>query len=303
MDVLERAQLIKKQFRSNVDARLLAYAQVESILYSNQSPFQEIIIAQCAGEGSFGRALFLDGILQLSTVDECFYHEMIVHVPMNSLVNPKRALIIGGGDGGTLREMIKFSQLSEIHMVEIDQNVVSSCIEFMPTLNESGSVYRDPRVNLVFTDGGKFVREWDSSKGLFDLIVVDSSGHHGPGLGLFGNDFFLQCSRILGSNGILVAQSEAPALHSQVVRETVLNLRKAFRKAGCYVTSIPTFMSGFYTISWATNGKALKRIDPDLVAKNIRQNALPCKVYNFHLHYASFALPNWYRWLIRKTNE
>lgn len=280
---------------SAIEPHLLKLYQVDEILYSERSPFQKV---EVASSRMLHRILFLDGNLQLTTADECFYHEMIVHVPMASLLNPKRALIIGGGDGGTLRELKKYRSLEEIIMVEIDRTVVDVCNRLMPSINDSGAVYNDARVTLLFEDGIRFVETWDTSKGFFDLILIDSSDFRGPAAGLFSESFFANCSRILHPHGIVVTQSGSPSLHFQLMKHAIGSLRTGFKNVGCYLTCVPSYLCGFFTFSWGSNGTDLKTVDPEQIRSSYRQNGIRGSVYNPEIHRASFALPNWYRSLI-----
>ena len=170
-------------------------------LYSAPSPYQQIDVFDSA---EFGRVLVLDGYLMITERDEFIYHEMITHVPMAVHPNPRRVLVVGGGDGGTVRELCRYEHVEHIDLVEIDELVVQAAQDYFPT---TSSGFTDPRVNLHFADGVDFVSKCSTK---YDLIIVDSTDPVGPGEGLFTSGFYQNCFRILNSDGIMVNQHEGP---------------------------------------------------------------------------------------------
>ena len=164
-------------------------------LYSVQSPFQKIDILESK---EFGRFFTLDGYMMLTEKDEFIYHEMIVHVAMATNLNMKRVLVIGAGDGGTVRELTRYPSIEHIDMVEIDKMVVDVCKEFLP---QTACKLDDPRVHLYFEDGLRYIR---SKENEYDLIIVDSTDPFGPGEGLFTKEFYGNCFKALTEDGILV---------------------------------------------------------------------------------------------------
>ncbi len=175
--------------------------KVEQHLYSGKSDFQKIDILQTT---EFGKVLTLDGLVMLTEKDEFIYHDMIMHVPMATNPKIKKVLVIGAGDGGTVRELTEYQTIEQIDMVEIDKMVVDVCREYLP---QTASKLDDPRVNLYFEDGLKFVRKKENE---YDLIIVDSTDPFGPGEGLFTKEFYGNCYKALKEDGILVNQHESP---------------------------------------------------------------------------------------------
>ena len=175
--------------------------RVDRQLHSEQSEFQRIDVYESP---EFGRFLTLDGYMMLTEKDEFIYHEMITHVPMAVHPNVKKVLVIGAGDGGVVRELARYQSIEQIDMVEIDRRVVEVCKEYLP---QTACCFDDPRVQLTFADGLKFIR---SKEDEYDLIIVDSTDPFGPGEGLFTKEFYGNCYRALKEDGIMVNQHESP---------------------------------------------------------------------------------------------
>lgn len=252
-------------------------------LYTGKSEFQKIDVLQTA---EFGRVLTLDGYVMVTEKDEFIYHDMITHVPMATNPNIKKVLVIGAGDGGTIRELTKYDSIEHIDMVEIDEMVVDVCREFIP---QTASKLDDPRVHLHFEDGLKFVR---SRSDEYDLIIVDSTDPFGPGEGLFTREFYGNCYKALNEDGILVNQHESP-----FYEEDALGMQRAHKRitgffpvCKVYQLHIPTYPSGHWLFGFAS-----KKYDPikDLDADAWNQLGLQTKYYNTDIHVGSFALPNY----------
>ena len=198
--------------------------KVKKQLYSAKSYYQQIDILDTY---EFGRVLVLDGFIMLTEKDEYIYHEMVTHVPM--AVNPqiKSVLVIGAGDGGTIRELTRYDTIENIDMVEIDGQVIEVCKEYLP---QTACKFDDPRVHLYIEDGLKFVRR---KSGEYDLIIVDSTDPFGPGEGLFTKEFYGNCFKALTDSGILINQHESTYYDSYVdmVKRTHQRIGSAFRCA------------------------------------------------------------------------
>ncbi len=257
--------------------------KVEEHLFTGRSDFQKIDILQTS---EFGRVLTLDGLVMCTEKDEFIYHEMITHVALATNPNIKKVLVIGAGDGGTVRELTKYSTIEKIDMVEIDEMVVDVCKEFLP---QTASKLDDPRVTLYFEDGLKFVRRIEND---YDLIIVDSTDPFGPGEGLFTKEFYGNCFKALTDDGILVNQHESP-----FYAEDALGMRKAHQKivgffpvCEVYQFHMPTYPSGHWLFGFAS-----KKYDPiqDLDAAAWNELGLTTKYYNTGIHVGSFALPNY----------
>lgn len=257
-------------------------------IVSLQSEFQRIDIFESP---EFGRILTLDGILMLTEKDEFVYHEMIVHPAL--AVNPgiRRVLVIGAGDGGTVRELTRYETVDHIDMVEIDEMVVDVCRQHLP---RTACKLGDPRVKLRFEDGLRFVR---TRKEEYDLIIVDSTDPFGPGEGLFTREFYGNCFRALREGGILVNQHESPyyAADARAMQRAHHRLRQTFPVAQVYQAHIPTYPSGHWLFGFASKGS-----DPLGDLKEEAWNALGLKTryYNTALHRGAFALPNFVKELL-----
>jgi len=257
--------------------------KVKEQLYSKTSNFQHIAILDTE---EFGRALTLDGCLMVTEKDEFIYHDMIVHVPMASNLNIKRVLVIGAGDGGTIRELTRYPGIECIDMVEIDEMVVEACREY---LQQTACKLDDPRVHIYYEDGLKFVRRQVNE---YDLILVDSTDPFGPGEGLFTKEFYGNCYNALTDQGILVNQHESTYYASYVdaMKRAHQRIKETFPIALVYQAHIPTYPSGHWLFGYAS-----KHYDPIRDLDEAAWNALGIKTkyYNTKLHVGCFALPNY----------
>lgn len=256
--------------------------KVKRHLVSEQSEFQKIDILESE---ELGRILVLDGFVMLTEKDEYIYHEMITHVPMS--VNPeiKRVLVIGGGDGGAVRELCRFKGVEHIDLVEIDRRVVELCREYLPFT--AGSL-GDERVNICFEDGLKFVRRKENE---YDLIIVDSTDPFGPGEGLFTKEFYGNCCKALNERGILVNQHESTFYdeYAHAMKRAHERIKGFFPIALVYQAHIPTYPSGQWLFGFAS-----KKLHPvnDQNADWWVEQGLRTRYYNRFVHSGCFALPN-----------
>ena len=259
-------------------------------LYSVQSPFQKIDILESE---EFGRFFTLDGYMMVTEKDEFIYHEMIVHVAMATNLNIKRVLVIGAGDGGTVRELTRYPFIEHIDMVEIDKMVVDVCKEFLP---QTACKLNDPRVHLYFEDGLRYIR---SKENEYDLIIVDSTDPFGPGEGLFTKEFYGNCFKALTEDGILVNQHENAYYTSfaQSMRRAHCRIVNLFPICKVYQAHIPTYPSGHWLFGFAS-----KKYDPvaDLKADAWNQLGIYTRYYNTDLHRGCFALPTYINELLER---
>ena len=257
-------------------------------LYNVKSDFQEITIYDTE---EFGKILVLDGYLMCTEKDEFIYHEMITHVPM--AVNPdvRKVLVIGAGDGGTIRELTRYPQIEHIDMVEIDEEVVAACQVYLPQL---ASKLDDPRVHIHFEDGVRYVR---SKKEEYQLIIVDSTDPFGPGEGLFTNEFYGSCFNALQEGGILINQHESTFYDEYVkaMHRAHRILKKLFPVCEVYQAHIPTYPSGHWLFGFASKGPHPLR---DLQEERWLELGLKTRYYNTKLHRGAFALPNYVKELL-----
>ncbi|MDD4840132.1 MAG: polyamine aminopropyltransferase [Clostridia bacterium] len=262
--------------------------KIDQHLYSGESDFQKIDIFQTE---EFGKILILDGLLMLTEKDEFIYHEMITHIPM--AVNPfvKKILVIGAGDGGTVKRLVQYDTIEEIDVVEIDKLVVEKCIEYFPDLT---SGFDDKRVSIKFEDGLKFVRK---KSNYYDLIIVDSTDPFGPGEGLFTKEFYGNCYKALNENGILVNQHESPFYneYKDIVKKTHQKLALTFPISELYQAHIPTYPSGHWLFGFASK----KFNGTDINEAEWLKHDIKCKYYNIDLHKGAFALPTYVKEMIK----
>ena len=261
-------------------------------LYEQRSDFQKVEIYETL---AYGNMLTLDGLVMCTEGDEYVYHEMIAHVPMLTHSEVKRALIIGGGDGGTARELLKHVNIEEVVLVEIDSKVVEASKRFLPGIS---SALDHLKLNLIIDDGIKYVKE--SANESFDLVIVDSTDPIGPGEGLFTEMFYRDVYRILNPSGVMVTQSESPRFNQKVFKEIYACYRKIFgtHYVHCYLAYIPTYPTGMWSFSYSTKGgkHPVKDFDSGKVELFAQNNKL--NYYNPHIHKAAFALPNFVKEMV-----
>ncbi len=257
--------------------------KVDRQIYSGKSEFQRIDIFDSL---EFGRVLVLDGYTMLTEKDEFMYHEMIVHVPLCAHPNARKALVIGGGDGGSVRELVRYKDLDHIDLVEIDEEVVDACRKYLP---QTAGKLDDPRVHIHYEDGLKFIRHHEDE---YDVIIVDSTDPFGPGEGLFTREFYGNCFRALKEDGIMVNQHESPFYQetAHAMQRAHKRIVNSFPLARVYQVHIPTYPSGHWLFGFAS-----KKYHPVKGVDWARWESLGIKTryYNTKLHAASFALPTY----------
>ena len=260
-------------------------------LFSEESPFQRIDIFESV---DFGRFLTLDGYMMLTEKDEFIYHEMIVHPAMAVGVDIKDVLVIGAGDGGVARELTRYETIKKIDVVEIDEMVVTVCKQYLP---QTACGFDDPRVNLIYQDGLKYIRRCDNQ---YDLIIVDSTDPFGPGEGLFTKEFYGNCFKALREDGIMVNQHESPFYENDAIAMQRAHKRivKSFPISRVYQAHIPTYPSGHWLFGFAS-----KKYHPvgDLDERRWNELKLKTQYYNTKLHVGAFALPNYVWELLREV--
>lgn len=259
-------------------------------LYRSRGGLQEIALFETPG---FGRVLTLDGVIQVTTGDEFIYHEMLAHVPIYAHGAVKTACVVGGGDGGMLREILKHRSVEQAVLVEIDGAVVDFCRQHMPSV--SAGAFDDPRTEIVIADGIKFMAETDRR---FDLIVIDSTDPIGPGGVLFTEPFYKDCARCLNPGGIVVNQNGVPFLQGEEVTDTWRRRRPYFADVGYYLAAVPTYVGGFMALGWASNSDKARLESAATIADRFKAAPVQTRYYTPELHMASFALPRFVRNLI-----
>jgi len=249
-------------------------------VHEDQSPYQRIEIYETE---YFGTLMTLNGLVMLTDRDNFIYHEMLVHPALFTHPEPKRVLVVGGGDCGTLCEVLKHPGVESAELVEIDERVTRVAERFFPQLCAANN---DPRAHFHFTDGIKWIA--DASPGSYDVIIVDSTDPIGPAAGLYSQAFYRHCCKALGPQGVLVAQSESPLFHMDLI----LEMRAAMKAAGLpriATLNFPqcTYPSGWWTATMACKGSA----DPSRRAKTATRMPFPTRYYNHAIHAAALAAP------------
>ncbi len=265
-------------FNSNLRFGLLT----TQTLFEGQSPFQKVTIIETE---ALGRALLIDDLWMTSEGDEKNYHELLVHPAMTTAPNIERVLIIGGGDGGTAREVLRYRQVKHVDMVEIDGMVVDACKEFLPSI---GSAWDDPRLNVVIGDGIAWVENEDRK---YDVIIVDGSDPVGPAKGLFNTKFYENCAKLLGDDGVFVTQSESDHTFLDVHLDMVQSIREVFGTADPYYRNVMLYAAGSWSWTYASK-KTDRRV---FIEERMSFIESQCEIYNRDIHRGVFAVPNFIR--------
>jgi spermidine synthase len=258
--------------------------KVRETLVRKQTEYQDLAIVE---SDRFGRMLLLDGIVQTTIADEYVYHEMISHIPLFTHPNPEKVLVVGGGDGGAIREVLKHPSVKKAVLCEIDRCVVEECMKYLP---EISCELENPRCEVFIGDGIKYVHE---HKNEFDVIIVDSTDPFGAAEGLFGGSFYKEISECLTKDGIFVAQTETPFYLPEVVRKVFSDAREVFPVTKLFMAAIPTYPGGYWSF---TIGSKLYDPEEADVPKELGFNT---RYYTPKLHRACFALPKYVEELIK----
>jgi spermidine synthase len=265
--------------------------KADRVLFDSETEHQRLVIFE---NGDFGRVMMLDGVVQVATRDDFVYHEMMAHVPLFAHGRAKKALIVGGGDGGVLREALKHKKLKSVTLCEIDRSVIDLCREHFPDI--SAGAYDDPRTRIVIADGTKFVAETDER---FDVIMVDSTDPIGPGAVLFTKEFYTDCRRALADGGILVTQNGLPFLQAAELKQSVTYFRDLFDDASAYLATTPSYFGGPMSFGWATDNAKLRKLKTRKIARrHAKAGNFPTRYWSPEVHAAAFALPAYIRELV-----
>lgn len=258
--------------------------RIKEKLYSEQTPYQLLEIYQTE---TFGKLMTLDGLVMLTDRDNFIYHEMMTHPALFSHPDPKHILIIGGGDCGSLREVLKHDAIAQVDQVELDEQVTRASEEYFPDLCQSN---KDPRAHFYFEDGIRWIAE--SEAGSYDIIIIDSTDPIGPAEGLFTTDFYRNCCSALTDNGILVAQSESPLLHQRLIKDMHIAMADAnFVDSSTLQFPQCSYPSGWWSATMASKtGSLLNFRQNDIVEKTFDTD-----FYNVDIHKGAQMLPEFLR--------
>lgn len=261
--------------------------KVEKILYHSRSEFQDILVFKSS---SYGNVLVLDGIVQCTELDEFAYQEMISHIPLYLHKAPKKVLVIGGGDGGVLREVVKHDSVESVTLVEIDKTVIDLSKKYLPKMS---SAFNHPKVNVKLCDGFKFLKDCSNSDlNKYDVIITDSSDPDGPAEEFFKQDYFELLHNALNDNGIVVAQaSENIWLDIKYLQTLLTTVRSVFKNTAYCATMVPSYTSGQLGLIVSSKNNNVNLSTPVRKPTEIEQKQL--QYYNPNIHSASFILPTW----------
>ncbi len=258
--------------------------RVDEVLFSGESPFQRVAVIRNA---FFGNVMLLDDLVMLTERDEFYYHDMLVHVPLMCVDEPRDVLIIGGGDGGSVREALKHPSVRRVVLCEIDQMVIDVSRRFFPSLAER---LDDERVEICVGDGIRYVHE---HPGEFDCVCIDSTDPIGPAVGLFTPEFYTDVKAALRAGGAMSAQTESPAWSLNAVRGIRDNIARAFEHPRLYLAPSPCYPSGSWSFALALKSDRDPACDFDV--QRAAQISRHCRYYNPDIHRAAFVLPNFIR--------
>ncbi|MEM7135026.1 MAG: polyamine aminopropyltransferase [Myxococcota bacterium] len=262
--------------------------RVKETLFSERSPYQHIEVIDTV---AFGRVLVIDGVFMTSEYDEFLYHEMLVHPALTTAKSIDRVLVIGGGDGGTVREVLRHREVDACVMIEIDERVVDASKAHLTNI---GTAWDDPRLDVRFIDGIDYVKHSEDAK--YDVILLDGTDPVGPGAVLFDQAFYEGCKRMLVPGGVMALQSASPLLMMDVFVETQHKLEKLFTEVHPYMGPVPLYGTGTWSWTWCSDtGNPL-----DALTERQAVVAAVAKAYNEEVHRAVFALPNYVKRALKR---
>ncbi|KGA96049.1 spermidine synthase [Alkalihalobacillus alcalophilus ATCC 27647 = CGMCC 1.3604] len=251
-------------------------AKIKRTLHTEKTDFQQLDVVETE---EFGNMLVLDGMVMTTEKDEFVYHEMVAHVPLFTHPNPKHVLVVGGGDGGVIREVLKHPSVEKATLVEIDGKVIEYSKKYLPSI---AGALDDSRVDVQVGDGFMHIAEAENA---YDVIMVDSTEPVGPAVKLFEKGFYVGIAKALKEDGIFVAQTDNPWFHQHLIKQVYNDVKEIFPITNLYTANIPTYPSGLWTFTIGS-----KKHDPLQVSEE-RFHEIETKYYTKELHKAAFALP------------
>jgi spermidine synthase len=252
--------------------------EVSSLVFEEKSDFQKIVVFD---NENYGRILMIDDIVQLSTRDEFIYHEMMSHVALFSVENPASVLIIGGGDGGIMREALRHPSVTSVTLCELDEKVINISQKYLPAV--PGNAFKDPRARVEIMDGAKFMAETQQT---FDAILIDSTDPIGPGEVLFSESFYANCARCLKPGGVVVTQQGAPIFQGGELRNSLSKLRPHFAFTSFFLLSPASYFGGNFALGFASNVTKPK-------GPLRKDHSIETKYYSPEMHASAFVIPNY----------
>ena len=264
---------------------VLSNYRVKDVLCEETTPFQRMQVVETY---SYGKMLLLDGYVQTTEKDEFIYHEMLSHVPLCAHPDPRRVLIIGGGDGGILREVLRHPNVEKAVLVEIDRKVMDFSRRCLPSICQGS--FDDPRAEIVVADGAQYVKK---TPGKFDVAIVDSSDPVGPAQILFAREFYQDVHGRLTEEGIMVRQTGSTFLQPDEQKQAFHLLRDIFRHNALYVFAVPTYVGGLFSCIFSSRGTDPLRITEKALEPRFAPLASTARYYNPGVHVAAFKLPGY----------
>lgn len=261
----------------------------EETLFKDKSQFQDVEIFKSKG---MGNVLTLDGLMMTTEADEFFYHEMIVHIPLIAHKNPQTVLVIGGGDGGTVREVLKHKSVKSVDMCEIDGMVIEASKKFLPTIS---CKLEDEKVKVYVEDAIEFIKD---KKNCYDVVLIDSTDPMGPGEGLFTEEFYTNVKNSLREGGIVVPQSESPFVNVNEMRKMYILLKKVFKNVAPYCGPIPTYPGGYWSWAFCSDDVDVPHCHKKVDKERADEIAPLCKIYNARMQTAVFDVPNFVKEIV-----
>jgi spermidine synthase len=249
----------------------------KKVLYQTRTPYQDLMVLDTE---AFGHMLTLDGVIQTSIGDEFVYHELMAHIPLNTHPHPTRVLVIGGGDGGTIREIVKHPTVTKATLVEIDAEVINAAKQFLP---EISCELDNPKVEIIIGDGIAHVQQCRQE---YDVIIVDSTDPVGPAVGLFSADFYGFVHQALKDEGIFVAQTESPFFDRQLIARIHRDVGNLFPITKVFLGNVPTYPGGLWSFTIGS-----KKYDPESIAPDRFHSTITTRYYSPEIHRAAFILP------------
>lgn len=252
------------------------------LLHAGETAFQTIRIFE---NPTFGRVLMLDDAIQLTEADEFIYHEMLAHVPLLAHGAARRVLLIGGGDGGLAREVLKHRSVERVVMVEIDPSVIDLARAHLSSI--SNGAFEDPRLEIVIADGAEYLA---TATERFDVAIVDGPDPVGPGTALFTERFYTGVAARLDTAGILVTQNGMPFAQPDELRDTMKAFRALFADATCYLVTVPSYSGGPLACGWGTSGTG-RQVSLETLKARLTSSGIVPRHYTPEVHKAAFSLP------------
>ena len=237
--------------------------EMQKVLHEEKTAYQDLVIFE---NSRFGRVLALDGVIQTTDADAAIYSEMMAHVPILAHGHVKNVLIIGGGDGSVLLEVLRHPNIKHIVVIEIDSSVVSTVKQWMPKICKTA--FEDPRAEVIIEDAAAYVKRAERQ---FDVIICDTTDPFGPGAPLFTEAFYGDCKQRLTPGGILINQNGVPFLQPEELALTLKNRTPHFKQVTFYVVAMPTYVGGFMTLGWATDNEALTETSLDTLSERLHK--------------------------------